>query len=135
MRQESEMSGRQILIIGIAPDAVDFSDPDLPPGADAAKIAAGLAEAQRLFAAQGDTCDLCLLDLKGPAEASIAAQLAGQTYDCIVIGGGIRLPRANLLLFETVVNAVHRHAPVVPIAFNTSPPNSVEAAARWLDQG
>ncbi|MDO6416864.1 hypothetical protein Q4F19_20945 [Sphingomonas sp. BIUV-7] len=128
------MSARRILIIGIAPDAVDFSDPDLPPGADAAMIAGGLAEAQLLFAAQGDRCDLCLLDLKGPADVPIAAQLARETYDCIVIGGGIRLPRANLELFEAVVNAVHRHAPVVPIAFNTSPANSVEAAGRWLGE-
>jgi hypothetical protein len=126
------MAGRTILLIGIAPDAVDFSDPDLPPGMDAAKIAAGLAEAQRLFAARGDACDLCLLDLEGPPEEPIAAELARRTYDCIVIGGGIRMPEANLELFEAVVNAVHAHAPAVPIAFNTSPANSVEAADRWL---
>ncbi|QJU57775.1 hypothetical protein HL653_08220 [Sphingomonas sp. AP4-R1] len=128
------MSGRHVLIIGIAPNAVDFSDPDLPPGADADTIAAGLHEAQRLFAEQGDACDLCLLDLKGPPEAPIAAQLASRPYDCIVIGG-IRIPKANLELFEAVVNAVHRHAPVVPIAFNTAPANSVEAAGRWMGQG
>jgi hypothetical protein len=126
------MSGYHILIIGIAPQAVDFSDPDLPPGMTAETIRDGLAEAQRLFAAEGDRCDLCLLDLTGPPETPIADQLARQSYHCIVIGGGIRIPRANLLLFEAVVNAVHRAAPGVPIAFNTSPPDSVEAARRWL---
>ena len=126
------MSGKRILLIGIAPDAVDFSDPDLPPGLDAGVIAAGLAEARRLFAEQGDACDHCLLDLRQPAEAAIVAQLEGHGYDCVVIGGGIRMPRANLELFEAVVNAVRRHAPAVPIAFNTSPQNSVSAAARWL---
>jgi hypothetical protein len=126
------MTGRTILLIGIAPDAVDFTDPDLPPGLDAGKIAAGLAEAQRLFAERGDACDLCLLDLQQPAEQTIAAQLGRRTYDCIVVGGGIRMPRANLELFEEVVNAARRHAPAVPIAFNTAPANSVEAADRWL---
>lgn len=126
------MSAKRILLIGIAPEAVDYSDPDLPPGMDAGKIAAGLAEAQAAFAAKGDSCDLCMLDLKGPPEEPIALALSGLPYDCVVIGGGIRIPKASLILFEQVVNAVRRHAPVVPIAFNTSPANSVEAAGRWL---
>ena len=32
----------RVLLIGIAPDAVDTSDPDLPPGITAEKIAAGI---------------------------------------------------------------------------------------------
>lgn len=121
-----------ILIVGIAPAAVDFSDPDLPPGMTAEKIAAGLADAQRQFADQGDHADLCLFQLDGSAEAVIAAQLARAAYDCVVVGGGIRVPQANLALFETVINAIHRHAPRAAIAFNTSPHDSTAAAARVL---
>jgi hypothetical protein len=36
------------------------------------------------------------------------------------------------LLFETVVNAVHKAAPSCAIAFNTRPEDTAEAAARWL---
>jgi hypothetical protein len=37
-----------------------------------------------------------------------------------------------LLLFETLVNAVHKSAPGAFIAFNTSPEDTGAAAARWL---
>jgi hypothetical protein len=36
------------------------------------------------------------------------------------------------LLFETVVNAVHKFAPNTSIAFNTVPEDSADAAARWV---
>jgi len=50
----------------------------------------------------------------------------------VVIGGGIRIPPSNLVLFEFVVNTVMRYAPGTAIAFNTSPENSADAAQRWL---
>jgi hypothetical protein len=58
--------------------------------------------------------------------------LASATYDCVVIGGGLRLPPKSLLLFETVINTVHKAAPNAAIAFNTRPEDTAEAAARWL---
>ena len=63
----------------------------------------------------------------------LAKQLASATYDCVVIGGGLRLPPRNLLLFERVINAVHNAAPNAAIAFNTRPEDTAEAAARWLN--
>ena len=72
-----------------------------------------------------------------PDDAGIAmlnTQLTGTAYDCVVIGGGLRLPPKSLLLFEKVLNAVHKSAPGAAIAFNTSPPDTAEAAARWLDK-
>lgn len=123
-----------ILIVGIEPEAVDFSDPDLPPGMTAEKISGGLAEAQKQFAAQGDRADLCLVQPDSSADAAIAAQLARTAYDCVVVGGGIRVPKANVVLFETVINAIHRHAPHAAIAFNTSPEDSAAAAARVLSR-
>jgi sugar/nucleoside kinase (ribokinase family) len=60
-------------------------------------------------------------------------QLASAIDDWVVIGGGLRLPPKGLLLFETVINAVHKAAPNVVIAFNTRPEDTAEAAARWLE--
>jgi hypothetical protein len=54
------------------------------------------------------------------------------TYDCVVIGGGIRIPPKSLLLFEVIVNAVHKFDPSASIAFNTRPEDTADAAARWL---
>ena len=66
------------------------------------------------------------------ARPTLEKQLASAIYDCVVIGGGLRLPPKSLLLFETVVNAIHKDAPTAAIAFNTNPEDTAEAAARWL---
>jgi hypothetical protein len=58
--------------------------------------------------------------------------LKGADYDCVVIGGGMRLPPKGLALFETVVNIIHKAAPNATIAFNTRPEDTAEAAARQL---
>ncbi len=121
----------RVLLIGITPEAVDTSDPDLPPGTTAAKIAAGIDATLSDMKARGWEGGFCSILIDGSAEASIAASLA-EPWDCIVIGGGIRVPSRGLTLFERVINAVHRGAPATPIAFNTSPNDSADAAARWL---
>jgi hypothetical protein len=56
----------------------------------------------------------------------------GADYDCVVIGGGMRLPPKCLALFETVVNIIHKAAPNAAIAFNTRPEDTADAAARQL---
>jgi hypothetical protein len=58
--------------------------------------------------------------------------LHSANYECVVIGGGVRLPPRNLALFEVVINAIRRAAPNAAIAFNTRPDDSGDAAARWV---
>ena len=123
---------RAILVIGVDPDAVDYSDPALPPGLSAEKVKAGLAAVHQQFEARGDRADQCMLALDGSGAATVAARLAGTAYDCVVIGAGLRKPESNLELFEAVINAVHRHAPGAAIGFNTRPQDTVEAADRAL---
>jgi hypothetical protein len=122
----------RILFVGQNPETVDFSDPALPPGFDAAKINAGIAVAVAKIKErgwQGDTCMVMPDDTAGPM---IEKQLQSAQYDCVVIGGGLRLPPKSLALFEKVVNAVHKAAPGSAIAFNTRPEDTAEAAARQL---
>jgi hypothetical protein len=59
--------------------------------------------------------------------------LEGAAYDCVVIGGGLRLPPKGLALFEIVVNVIHKAAPNTAIAFNTRPEDTADAAARQLE--
>lgn len=125
-------AARSVLLIGEDPELVDYSDPALPAGLTADAIFDGITEAQKRFEELGCRTDLCMIDGSESAEAVIAEKLAGSRYDCIVIGAGLRLPPARLPLFEAVINAVHTHAPDVPIAFNTRPEDSPEAAGRWL---
>lgn len=123
----------RVLLIGIKPEAVDVSDPDLPPGTTQEKIAAGIDATLSDMKARGWEAGFCSIQPDSSAEAAIAASLAEQ-WDCVVIGGGIRVPSRGLRLFERVINAVHSGAPGTPIAFNTSPNDTADAAARWLDR-
>ena len=69
-----------------------------------------------------------------PAGMTIEKIRAGiaVSYDCVVIGAGVRLPPRRLAIFEAIINAVHKAAPGATIAFNTRPEDSADAAARWL---
>ena len=125
-------AAKKVLFVGQQPETVDFSDPALPPGFDAAKINAGIALGMQQMANRGWDADLCLVRPDESATAVLEQQLATTPYDCVVIGGGIRIPPKSLLLFERLLNAVHRAAPKAAIAFNTEPPDTADAAARWL---
>lgn len=124
---------KKVLFVGQVPETVDFSDPALPHGFDAAKIHAGIAVGMQQMTDRGWHADLCLVRPDESATQALELQLAHTLYDCVVIGGGIRLPPRSLLLFERLINAVHKAAPKASIAFNTSPPDTGDAAARWLD--
>ena len=123
----------RVLFVGQRPETVDFSDPAIPPGFNAEKIQAGIAIAMAKMAERGWQADLCLIPPDKTAGLVLEQQLATTTYDCVVIGGGIRLPPKSLSLLETVVNTVHKAAPNAFIAFNTRPEDTAEAAARWLE--
>jgi len=122
----------RVLFVGQLPETVDFSDPALPPGFNAEKINAGIAIAAAKITERGWQADLCMIRPDHTAGPMLEKQLAGATYDCVVIGGGLRLPPKSLPLFEMVVNAVRKAAPNAAIAFNTRPEDTAEAAARWL---
>jgi hypothetical protein len=69
------------------------------------------------------------------AGPTVERQLRSANYDCVVIGGGVRLPPRHLALFEVVINAIRKAAPGTAIAFNTGPHGSTDAAARWVAAG
>ena len=134
MVQPQGMGGRmtRVLFVGQQPETVDFTDPTLPPGVTAEKIHAGIALAMKQMAERGWHADLCLIQPDETAGPEVERRLTAQTYECVVIGAGIRLPPRSLSMFEAVINAVHKAAPGARIAFNTRPEDSAEAAARWL---
>jgi hypothetical protein len=129
MNGEHDMT--RILFVGQDPETVDFSDPALPPGFNAEKIHAGIAVAMRQMTERGWDADLCLVKPDATAPLTLGTQLATRRYDCVVIGGGIRIPPNSLLLFEALINAVHKAAPNAAIAFNTRPEDTADAAGRW----
>jgi hypothetical protein len=126
---------KRVLLLGYDPETVDFSDPALPPGMSIEKIHAGITVALNQFTARGWEGDIGMIRPDESAGPTVERQLGLKSYDCVVIGAGVRLPPKGLGLFETVINAVHKAAPNAAIAFNTTPHDSADAAARWLAAG
>jgi len=114
----------RILVIGFDPAAVPGVDPDA--------VAPAFEQARRRADEEGVELVECLIALDDSADAQLDASLKDGRWDCIVIGGGMRKPDAVVELFEYVVNLAIRTAPSVPLAFNTSPADTVESALRAL---
>jgi hypothetical protein len=123
---------KRVVLIGFDPATVDFSDPALPPGMTAEKIHAGVKLAVADFAGRGWHPEVCFINPDETAVPTVERCLASGICDCVVIGAGVRLPPSRLVVFEAVVNAVHRAAPQAAIAFNPRPEDSGIAAARWI---
>ncbi|MGY4483518.1 hypothetical protein ACVWWR_002709 [Bradyrhizobium sp. LM3.2] len=128
-RKDSCMTKR-VLAIGIEPGNADYSAfPLLTPELVRDYIDAQLLRLRDL----GYEVTSCLIDLDAAAEAAVTAALRDESFDCIVIGAGLREPKERLLLFEKVLNLVHRLAPDAAICFNTTPADTAEAVQRWVD--
>jgi hypothetical protein len=125
----------RILLVGLDPEIVDFSDPALPPGMTVEKVRAGVAVAMKGFTDHGWEADNAYIRPDETAGPTVEGQLHSANYDCVVIGAGVRLPPRNLALLEVVINAIRRAAPNAAIAFNTRPDDSADAAARWVTSG
>lgn len=113
-----------MLVIGL--------DPYRVPGPwDPKPVADGIEVGRRRFAEHGIDAVFCLVGLDGgdDVEAVITDALLSQAWECVVVGGGVR---HDLELFERVINLVHRHAPDAAIAFNETPSDTFDAAARWV---
>ena len=125
----------RILLLGLDPETVDFSDPALPPGVTAEKVRAGITVALKQFTERGWESDVCFIRPDETAGPTVERQVRSTNYDCVVIGGGVRLPPRNLALFEVVINAIRKAAPGAAIAFNTRPDDSADAAPQWVATG
>ena len=123
---------KRVLLVGIDPDKVDYSDPALPPGVNAERIHAGIKAALADMTGRGWHAEVCSIDPDDTAVPTLERQLAGGGYDCVVIGAGVRLPPKMLTLFEALINSIRCTAPGAAIAFNTRPDDSGAAAARWI---
>jgi hypothetical protein len=135
---ESQNQGElmtRILLLGLDPETVDFSDPALPPGMTVEKVRAGIAVALKQFTDRGWESDVGFISPDETAGPAVERQLRSTNYDCVVIGGGVRLPPRHLALFEVVIDSIRKAAPGAAIAFNTRPDDSADAAARWVAAG
>ena len=120
---------KRVILIGLKPEVVDYSNfPDLTPE----KLMAALKADQATLNSLGYDAQLCLVDLGETAETVVTQKLIKTTFDCVMIGAGVRTVQDKFLLFEKLINNVHQHAPAARICFNTKPSDTAEAVQRWI---
>ena len=123
---------KSVLLVGLDPKLIDFSQPGYPPGMDATKVLAGLKSSEDELTSLGYSVQMCLTDFGETAEAVLQNALKQKRFDCVLIGAGVRAVPSNFLLFEKLINVVHEHAPQARICFNTLPSDTAAAVKRWL---
>jgi hypothetical protein len=120
---------KKILLVGWNPDVVDYSKwPELT----LEKLRAGLKREQESLISLGYEATWGLIDSVDTAPDTVTELLSKQTYDCVLIGAGVRASDDYVLLFETLINIVHKCAPSAKICFNTGPFDSADAVQRWV---
>ncbi len=123
------MTPTAVLAIGLDPRFADFSAmPGLTPELIRAYLEAEIGRVREL----GFDVETRLIAPGDAAEAEIEAVLRAGSFACVVIGAGLREPPEHLLLFERIVNLVHRLAPNASVAFNSTPADTAEAVRRWV---
>jgi len=119
---------KRVLALGLDPACADLTAfPNLTPDLVRAFIESQLERLRGL----GYEVESCLTDSGETAEAVTAGHLTAREFDCVVIGAGLRAP-PHLLLFEKLINLVHKHAPGAKICFNSTPADTAEAVQRWI---
>ncbi len=117
-----------VLALGLDPAFVELPNNPAPsPAIVRAFIDAQLERLRGL----GHIVHSCLVDPGETAESVTSQHLQAQSYDCVLIGAGLRAPE-QLLLFEKLLNIVHAQAPKARICFNNSPADTAEAVQRWV---
>lgn len=123
------MAEATVLAIGLDPRFADLGAmPQLTPELIRAYIEAEIVRVRDL----GFEVDARLIAPGEAAETEVEAVLRAKSFACVVIGAGLRDAPEHLLLFEKILNLVHRLAPDARIAFNTTPADTAEAVQRWV---
>jgi hypothetical protein len=126
------MTNARVLLVGLDPEIVDYAKSPVP-GLTAAKVRAAVEADTAKLQAPGYSVRSLYVDDGKTAEAVLTNALTTKRYDCIMIGAGLRIVPPYFLLFEKLINVVHRHAPAsTKLCFNSNPTDTAEAVKRWV---
>ena len=122
----------RVLLVGLDPDIVDYAKSPVP-GLTAEKVRAAVEADTAKLTTLGYRVKSLYVDDGNSAETVLTDELATGGYDCIMIGAGLRVVPPYFLLFEKLINVVHRHAPAsTRLCFNSNPTDTAEAVMRWV---
>jgi hypothetical protein len=126
------MARARVLLVGLDPDIVDYTKSPVPD-LTAAKVRAALEADSAKLETLGCSVKVLYVDDGKTAETTLTDELTTTRYDCIMIGAGLRVVPPYFLLFEKLINVVHRHAPAsTKLCFNSNPTDTAEAVKRWI---
>lgn len=131
-QQSKKTEMKKVLIIGMNPRTIDFTNPELPQGLTVEMIENGTQATLNKLTTLGYAPELFLIDTGTKDLSNLSNQLKQKNYDGVVVGNGIRSVSANFILFEQIINVVHISAPRSKIIFNSLPSDTDEAIKRWL---
>ncbi len=127
------MAKTSVLVVGLDPSLIDFSDSAYGgSGLNAAAVRAGLETDQAHLNELGYDAEICLTDFGETAETVLREQLMKKSFDCVMVGAGVRLISQNTPLFEKLVDVVRVDAPQAKLCFNTKPTDTAAAVRRCL---
>ena len=124
------MARARVLLVGLDPDIVDYTKSPVP-GLTAAKVRAAVEtdsakletfgySVKSLYVDDGKTAEAVLTERTHHQYIRLHHDRCGSTY-------------CSFLLFEKLINIVHRHAPAsTKICFNSNPADTAEAVKRWV---
>ncbi len=119
---------KKVVLVGWDPDVVDYTK---WPGLTPEKLRTALEGDRDNLNSIGYEAELLYIDNADTAYDVVANTLKHKSYDCVLIGAGVRTDPEHFIIFERLVNAVHHHAPQASICFNTNPSDTAEAVQRW----
>ena len=126
------MAAKAVLLLGLDPEIVDYSKSPVP-GLTVAKVHSAVEGEKTKLETLGYSVKSLYVDDGSTAERSLTTELASAEYDCIMVGAGLRVVPPYFLLFEKLINVIHRHAPTsTKICFNTNPSDATDAVVRWV---
>ena len=118
----------KILLVGLQASSVDF---DKWPELSVEKLEKAFADISEALTNQGYSAKWCLTDTGETAEQKLTESIASLQPDVVVVGAGVRTDPDHFLLFERIINTIHKKAPQASMAFNTNPFDTIEAVKRW----
>src|SRR5262245_35441021 len=81
-REAAVPGTKSVLVIGLDPSVIDFSQPGYAPGMNATKVLAGLKSSEEELISLGYRVQMCLTDFGETAEAVVRSRLEQEAFDC-----------------------------------------------------
>lgn len=122
------MKKNKVLIVGLDPHKIQFGT---ERGLTAGSVSAAGQATNDKLQALGHSVETWLF---GPDadEQPLVDLLAARDFDVILVAAGLRGLPEHTLLFENIMNVIHRNDRSANLCFNSSPENAFDAISRNL---